>query len=278
VLLPVMVVGMSMIPLLVLALLLPYLSSRGVLVTGAACVLMILIIFLLGELAPMPLAAPSPTVALLLSCLGAGIIGGLTALLLWQYNTRMTATLTHAEAANGALEEARATLEQQVTARTTDLRRALVDMEARAEAQAQLLAENAEQRDQIREMSVPVLPVSRDTIAIPLIGALDTQRLQVVQEQALAAIESSRARYIILDVTGVPVVDTQVAQGIIGVVSAARLLGAEAVLVGVRPDVAQTVVALGIDLHAITTRQSLHEGIAYSSAKSEERGAKRRGA
>ena len=116
----------------------------------------------------------------------------------------------------------------------------------------------------IREMSVPILPVSAGSIVIPLIGALDSERLRMVQVQALHAIEHSVARYVLLDITGVPVVDTQVAQGLLSVVQAARLLGAEVVLVGVRPEVAQTIVALGLDLRGMPTRRSLREGIAYT--------------
>ncbi len=92
---------------------------------------------------------------------------------------------------------------------------------------------------------------------MPLIGALDTVRLQMLQEQALRAIERSNARQLILDITGAPVVDSQVAQGLIAEVQAARLLGAEAVLVGVRPEVAQTMVGLGLALPGLRTYADL---------------------
>jgi len=113
-------------------------------------------------------------------------------------------------------------------------------------------------------MSVPVLPVSANAIVIPLIGALDSQRLQMIQEQALQAIERSTTRFVLLDITGVPVVDTHVTQGLLSIVQAARLLGAQVVLVGVRPEVAQTIVTLGLDLRGMLTRQSLQDGIAYT--------------
>jgi rsbT co-antagonist protein RsbR len=133
---------------------------------------------------------------------------------------------------------------------------------ARAEI-AEQLATIEEQRNIIREMSVPVLPLSQSTLVLPLVGALDSQRLVLVQEQALHSIEELSARYLILDITGVPIVDTAVAQGLIKIVQAARLLGAEVVVVGIRPEVAQAVVGLGIHLSEITTRSTLQSGITY---------------
>jgi anti-anti-sigma regulatory factor/HAMP domain-containing protein len=134
---------------------------------------------------------------------------------------------------------------------------------ARAEIAAQL-ATIEEQRAVIREMSVPALPISATTVVMPLVGALDSVRLRLVQEQALQMLERSSARYLLLDITGVPVVDTQVAHGLIQVVQAARLLSARVVVVGIRPEVAQALVGLGIDLTGVITRSTLQSGIAYT--------------
>jgi rsbT co-antagonist protein RsbR len=112
-------------------------------------------------------------------------------------------------------------------------------------------------------MSVPVLPLGQSALVLPLVGALDSERLGLVQEQALRSIEQQSARFLILDITGVPIVDTAVAQGLVQVVQAARLLGSEVVLVGIRPEVAQAVVGLGIHLSDIVTRSTLQSGIAY---------------
>lgn len=132
--------------------------------------------------------------------------------------------------------------------------------EAHAQA-AKQLAIIAAQQEIIRELSIPVLPVSDRVLVMPLIGALDSGRLAQAQERALQALERERALYLILDVTGVPTVDSHVASGLIQIVRAARLLGAQAILVGIRPDVAQSLVALGIDLSAITTYATLQSGI-----------------
>lgn len=140
---------------------------------------------------------------------------------------------------------------------------ALEDAEAARTESALRLSQIEEQQQLIREMSVPVLPIGPTLLAMPLVGALDGARLQTVQEQALRMIELSRARHLLLDITGVPVVDAQVAQGMLQVVQAARLLGAEVILVGIRPEVAEALVGLGVELHRVATRSTLQSGIDY---------------
>jgi rsbT co-antagonist protein RsbR len=116
----------------------------------------------------------------------------------------------------------------------------------------------------MREMSVPVIPISAETLIMPLVGALDSERLLLLQSQALQAVERSSARSLILDITGVPVVDSQVAQGLLAVVQATRLLGAETVLVGVRPEVAQAIVGLGLSLQGMRTSSNLQALLSQS--------------
>jgi rsbT co-antagonist protein RsbR len=102
-----------------------------------------------------------------------------------------------------------------------------------------------------------VLPVSDSTLVMPLVGALDTERLRLLQDQALQAIERAHARTLILDITAVPIVDSPVAQGLIVVVRAARLLGTEVLLVGVRSEVAQAIVGLGLSLPGLQSYNNL---------------------
>jgi anti-anti-sigma regulatory factor len=163
------------------------------------------------------------------------------------------------------LRQSLESLEQRVAERTADLQHALDEVETRAREQERLLEENRQQRETIREMSVPVLPVTDSTLVMPLVGAMDTERLRLLQDQALQAIERSRARTLILDITGVPVVDSQVAQGLIGVVQAARLLGAEVLLVGIRPEVAQAIVTLGLSLSELRTHNDLQGALSRRS-------------
>ncbi|NTW00847.1 MAG: HAMP domain-containing protein [Oscillochloris sp.] len=158
-------------------------------------------------------------------------------------------------------------LEQRVADRTTDLQQALNDVETRSREQAQLLEEIQQQRETIREMSVPVLPITASSLVMPLIGAMDTERLRLLQDQALQAIERAQAKTLILDITGVPIVDSQVAQGMIGMVQAARLLGTEVLLVGVRPEVAQAIVGLGLSLPGLRTYNDLRGALSQRSMK-----------
>jgi rsbT co-antagonist protein RsbR len=145
--------------------------------------------------------------------------------------------------------------------------------EARAKAEAggeQLaiqLTTIREQRDVIRRLSVPVLPVSDDTLVIPLVGALDGERLEQLQEQALSRLNSSRARRLVLDITGVPVIDLEVAGGLVQTMQAARLLGAQTVLVGVAPEVAQALASLQIDLRELQTAGDLQRAIVAQSVQ-----------
>jgi len=191
-------------------------------------------------------------------------IGYLSARLTQQAIDRSEADQEAARVSTIALEQANGRLETQVAERTASLLQALAAIEQRAADQERMLAEIGEQRATIREMSTPVLPLSRHTLVMPLIGAMDTARLQNLQEQALTAIEQRHARRLLLDVTGVPVVDSQVAQGLISVVNAARLLGAQVTLVGVRPEVAQAIVSLGLDLSAVQTERDLETAMGAS--------------
>jgi rsbT co-antagonist protein RsbR len=113
-----------------------------------------------------------------------------------------------------------------------------------------------------------VIPVTHNTLVMPLIGALDTSRLRLLQEQALRAIERSGAHTLIIDITGVSVVDSQVAQGVLAVMQATRLLGATTLLVGVRPEVAQAIVGLGLDLESLRTYNDLASALSRADQRS----------
>jgi rsbT co-antagonist protein RsbR len=105
-------------------------------------------------------------------------------------------------------------------------------------------------------------------VAVPLIGTLDSARTQVVMETLLQAIVDQNAGVAILDITGVPMVDTLVAQYLLKTAMAVRLMGAECVISGIRPTIAQTIVQLGIDLGDITTRATLADALAWALEKS----------
>ncbi len=119
----------------------------------------------------------------------------------------------------------------------------------------------------LRELSSPVIPIFEGILVMPLIGNIDTQRASDILEGLLTGIERYRAQVVLLDVTGVPIVDTSVANHLLKAAQAARLLGAEAVLVGVRPEVAQTMVQLGVSHLGLTTRANLQSGVEYAFAR-----------
>jgi PAS domain S-box-containing protein len=124
----------------------------------------------------------------------------------------------------------------------------------------------AAQQAALRELSTPIIPLTDDVVAMPLIGAIDSNRAQQVIETLLAGVAASRATTAILDITGVQVVDTQVANALLRAAQAVKLLGAQVVLTGIRPEIAQTLVGLGLDLSGIVTRATLQSGIAFALA------------
>jgi rsbT co-antagonist protein RsbR len=140
----------------------------------------------------------------------------------------------------------------------------LVVMETALDANAELIER---QRQQLLEVATPVIKLWEGTVAVPLIGTLDSARSQVVMESLLEAIVEQRARYAILDITGVPTVDSLVAQHLMKTVAAARLMGAECIVSGIRPAIAQTIVQLGIDLGSVLTRASLADALAYTLSR-----------
>jgi anti-anti-sigma regulatory factor len=122
----------------------------------------------------------------------------------------------------------------------------------------------AAQQAALRELSTPLIPLADHVVAMPLIGSVDSGRAQQVVEELLAGVAANRATTAIIDITGVPVVDTQVAGALLRAAQAVELLGARVVLTGIRPEVAQTLVGIGVNLGSIVTRSTLRDGIAYA--------------
>jgi rsbT co-antagonist protein RsbR len=113
------------------------------------------------------------------------------------------------------------------------------------------------QQKELLELSTPVVRLWENILALPLIGTLDSARTQVVMQNLLDAIVQTRSDYAIIDITGVPVVDTLVAQHLLKTVAAARLMGADCLISGIRPQIAQTIIHLGVDLSEVTTKATL---------------------
>ena len=120
------------------------------------------------------------------------------------------------------------------------------------------------QQEEMLELSTPVVKLWEGVLALPMIGTLDSQRTQVVMESLLQRIVETGSEIAIIDITGVPTVDTLVAQHLLKTVTAIRLMGADAIISGVRPQIAQTIVHLGLDLQGIVTKANLADALALA--------------
>jgi rsbT co-antagonist protein RsbR len=126
----------------------------------------------------------------------------------------------------------------------------------------------ARQQEEMMELSTPVVQLWEGILGLPLIGTLDSQRTQVVMENLLQQIVQTGARLAIIDITGVPTVDTLVAQHLLKTISAARLMGAECIISGIRPQIAQTIVHLGVELQGVVTKATMADAFAVALQRS----------
>ncbi len=120
------------------------------------------------------------------------------------------------------------------------------------------------QQEEMLELSTPVVKLWDGILALPMVGTLDSARTQVVMESLLNKIVETGSQMAILDITGVPTVDTLVAQHLLKTVTALRLMGADCIISGIRPQIAQTIVHLGVDLQGVTTRANLADALALA--------------
>jgi rsbT co-antagonist protein RsbR len=120
------------------------------------------------------------------------------------------------------------------------------------------------QQEELIELSTPVVELWKGILALPLIGTLDSERTQVVMESLLQRLVETGSTIAVIDITGVPTVDTLVAQHLLKTVSAAQLMGADCIISGIRPQIAQTIVHLGIDLSSVVTKASLSDAFSLA--------------
>lgn len=170
--------------------------------------------------------------------------------------------ITQMKQAQAALEQAYAEVEKQIQERTAQLQREVAGRERVQEENLRLQKEIIEaQRQALQELSTPIIPVLERVIVMPLIGSIDTMRAKDITRALLVGIQQHRARVVILDITGVPVVDTGVAAYLNKTIHAARLKGARTVVTGVSDAVAETIIELGIDWSDIETVSDLQTGL-----------------
>jgi len=144
------------------------------------------------------------------------------------------------------------------------LRDVITTNRARQQLQEEMIAA---QRSLIQELSTPIIPISDSILIVPLIGAIDSARAQRITGSMLQAIGQHSAEYIIIDITGIAIIDTTIAHHLLQAARSIQLLGAQVILVGIGPEIAQTLVGLGVDLKGISTRATLQSGFQYAQAQ-----------
>jgi anti-anti-sigma factor len=149
-------------------------------------------------------------------------------------------------------------LETRVVERTAELEQTLHELRETIHDRDQLITT-------VNELSSPVVPVLTGILVMPLIGVIDSRRAAIITNTVASEVARQRAHAVIIDMTGVPIVDTEVAQVLIQAAQTVRLLGAQSVLVGLRPELVQTIVGLGLDLSSLITCADLQSGVLHAT-------------
>jgi len=178
-----------------------------------------------------------------------------------RFGASLRNALASALARERELETISAGLEQAVHDRTVALQEALGETEQSRKQLEQTVAELIQTQQTVRALSAPIIPILPGVLVAPLIGELDSARITVLSDAILHAVQRRRTRAVIFDVTGVAVIDTAVAQGLIQTAKAIQLLGAQVSIVGIQPDAAQSIISLGVDFATIATHATLEAAI-----------------
>jgi anti-anti-sigma regulatory factor len=234
----------------------------GVLITTALCFVMSFWLWwMMNQSGGIKLTTNGAAIYGALLCIFACIYGVINA-----YTTRRTLIQINdarelAETARQEAESAKNQLELRVAERTSELRASLTAQEQQSQQLAEALRAQEQLASQLLDLSIPVIPFRKDALIVPLIGAIDSTRANELIYRVLSQIERHHAQTIILDITGVPLIDTHIAATLIQTAQAARLLGARPVLVGIRPEVAFSLVGLGVDLNLFRSAATLQQAL-----------------
>jgi rsbT co-antagonist protein RsbR len=177
-----------------------------------------------------------------------------------RFGNTLQSTLKLQQQRERELEQLSQSLEVTVREQTADLRVALQQSEQREQELRNALQQIDKQRTTIRQLSVPIIPVSEHAMVMPLVGELDQDRLDIMTQQALNEMAQQQKSRLIIDLTGVTMFDNKVAECLLDMIEAVRLMGSETVIVGVRPELAQSIVATGtlsVNLHTERSLQAL---------------------
>ncbi|MET0621943.1 MAG: response regulator [Pyrinomonadaceae bacterium] len=195
--------------------------------------------------------------------------------LLGRANAELENEIAERRKAEEALHKVHEELEARVERRTLELARANAELEAEGAERLRAEQDRARLQEEIirmqaamlEELSTPLIPLSDAVVIMPLVGNIDSKRAEQILAVVSQGVVSKGARVAIIDITGVPTVDTHVASVLISAAQAVRLLGAEVVLTGIRSRVARALVELGVDLGGLVTRGSLQAGIIYAQSR-----------
>lgn len=204
-----------------------------------------------------PTEAPSTALVFAVFLLGIGLLG----LLLAFFTGSLRSALQMALQREGELEAVRASQAVVIDEQTASLRSMLDTVERQKAQLATTVEEMQTQQELIRALSAPILPVLTGVLVLPVIGALDAERAAVLEHHVLTTVESQRTHAVIFDVTGLAVMDVPVADALLRTAAALRLLGARVILVGIRPEVAQTLTMIGRSFQQIETYANLQEAV-----------------
>lgn len=193
---------------------------------------------------------PNFWVGLVYSVMFSGVSFGGLALLTFITAQRQERLLNSSMIYARDLENARGNLEQRVAERTSEIEQALADLQR--------------SHTTIEQLNVPLLPIAEGVLMLPLVGAIDTQRANSITQQVLETVHRQHAHTVLLDVTAIAMIDTYVARMVLDLTQSIRLLGAEAVLVGVQAATAQTLIDLGVHVAGLVVHRDVRSGLAYA--------------
>lgn len=257
--------GVSILLLLILCTTLAALMVRGRVLAGFVGLSTLLIgttaVLEEAGLPPVGLLPASLSVTRDYAVLGTVVLVILALLVRW-FSAALRNAITESAVATRELEAIRAAQAETIARQTEDLRAALHNAEQREAVLTATLRALQHSQATVRALGMPIIPVLPGVVIAPLIGTLDTERVDHFTESVLEAVGQRQARQVLIDVTGVPLIDGEVAQRLIQTAGAVGLLGAQLWLIGVRPEVAQTLVALGVSLGDIPTYPDLQGAVA----------------
>ncbi|HEX6287671.1 MAG TPA: STAS domain-containing protein [Herpetosiphonaceae bacterium] len=249
---PTLYPNLIIIPFIVVAIALPYLSGAVLwrLLIGSWAVAVV--IASIGIWLPMASHIPSWFTNLLqVSAISASLAFGF--FLLWQFHERLTRAIREVQATHGQLQQA------------------YTEVEARAESQARLLAEIKQHHATIEALNVPLLPIADGTWLLPLLGALDQQRLNTIQAHTLETCHRQRAQVLVIDLTGIAALSPEAADGLVQLTHAVQLLGVEVAIVGIGAEVARTIAQSRLGVHGVQIYRDITVVLEHMSTKAHTR-------